>query len=272
MDILQIGKFTLIITTRCNLHCKLCCEYVTDYKPFPDITLSEADTILAAAFDTVDFIDTLHLSGGGEPFLHKELPELIRISFKYEKQFRQLMLFTNSTIRISDELMAVLVQYKEKIIIHASDYGVSPEKTNEIHDSLRANGINLRVVTYHGESPYFGGWVDFGAFEAKNRTADELKDIFNNCAITRDMKGNWRTRDGKMHWCSRSQRGLELGLIPDFKDDYLDLLDNTLTREQKRSIIKQISNKEYLQACDWCSGDHGTNDQSKRHKAGVQRV
>ena len=83
------------------------------------------------------------------------------------------------------------------------------------------------------------------------------------------MRGNWRTRDGKVHWCSRSQRGMELGFIPDNPDDYVDLFDLT-TREEKQQKFRHIAEKHYLSACDRCSGDQGTNDITVRHKAAEQ--
>ena len=44
-----LNKFSLVILTRCNLACKLCCEYVPQHKPFPDMTVAEAERILEAA-------------------------------------------------------------------------------------------------------------------------------------------------------------------------------------------------------------------------------
>lgn len=269
-DNFHIGKLTLIVTTRCNLRCQLCCEYVPQHTPFPDMTLDEEGQILAAAFEVIDHVNTLHLSGGGEPFLHKNLPAMIDKAFEYDDRFDRFMLFTNSTIPVSEELMATLVRYRTKTVVHASDYGVAPEQSDRIYRSLRNNGINLRVVNYHGEEQDFDGWVDFGTFEPRGRMSDELENVFANCAVTRDMCGNWRTRDGKLHWCSRSQRGLELGLLPDFACDYVDLLDEKFTGEQKRMKLKQIMSARYLQACDWCSGEQGTHDKTKRHAAAIQ--
>ncbi len=269
-DKLRLGKLTLIITTRCNLLCALCCEYVPQHAPFPDMTIDEEGQVLAAAFDVIDHVDTLHLSGGGEPLLHKALPAMIDKAFEYEDRFDRFMIFTNSTIPVSDDLMAALVRHREKTIVHASDYGVTPEETDRIYQSLVDNGINLRVVNYHGDEQDFGGWVDFGPFKKQNRSSEELSGVFENCAVTRDMQGNWRTRDGKLHWCSRSQRGLELGLLPEFECDYVDLMDKNLAKEQKQAQIRQIINAKYLHACDWCSGEQGTQNQAKRHPAAIQ--
>ena len=72
-----LNKFSLIILTRCNLRCRLCCEYVPQSRPFPDMTVEEARRILEAVFQVAEHINTLHLTGGGEPFLHPQLATVV---------------------------------------------------------------------------------------------------------------------------------------------------------------------------------------------------
>lgn len=267
---ITLPKFTLIITTRCNLKCKLCCEYIPQNAPFPDMTVHEARVILEALFETVDHVGILHLSGGGEPFLHRQLAELIDVAFEFADRFDNLMVFTNSTVKISDNLLETLKRYRDKLIVHASDYGLASERTAGIYKTFEDNGVNYRTVKYYGDSQDFGGWVDFGQWESRGRATDVLASVFQNCAVTRDMRGNWRTRDGKVHWCSRSQRGMELGTIPDNPDDYVDLLDKCIGVEEKREKFRTIERAKSLRACDHCSGDQGTSDVEKRFTAAEQ--
>ena len=228
----ELGKFSLIILTRCNLKCKLCCEYVPQNKPFCDMKVEEADKILKAFFDVVDHLTTLHLTGGGEPFLHKDLSALIETAMKYSEKFDRLMLFTNCTIIPNDELKNT-------------------------------------IKKYNGEEQSFGGWIDFGSWESYGRSKDELNEVFHECSVTRVLKGNWRTRDGKVHWCTRSQRGMELGFLPDNPEDYVDLFDST-SKEEKRERFERIAKCTHLLACDHCSGDAGTLDKQKRYPAAEQ--
>lgn len=267
---LTLNKFTLIITTRCNLRCKLCCEYVPQNKPFPDMTLNEERTILNLLFETVDGVQTLHLSGGGEPFLHPLLFEMIDIAFEYSSKFERFMLFTNCTIIPSQELLNVISKYAYKTTIQTSRYGINPKREQEVISLLETTGANLKIEKYYGEDQSFGGWVDFGDWEHHNYCPDDLSQVFNNCAVTRDMHGNWRTRDGKVHWCSRSQRGTELGLLPDNPNNYVDLINSNENREQKREKFRKISEGTYLSACNYCSGEQGTNIKSKRYQAAEQ--
>lgn len=265
-----LDRFSLIILTRCNLKCRLCCEYVPQNKPFPDMTVEEAERILSAAFDVADHIKTLHLTGGGEPFLHPKLAELINATMKYAQRFDRLMLFTNSTVPISEKLLDTLKLYKSKIVVQVSQYGKMPEREADVSRILTENGINCKVEKYYGDNQSFGGWVNFGKWESHGRTPDESERVFHTCSVTRVLGGNWRTRDGKVHWCSRSQRGMELGLIPDNPEDYVDLLDNATTQAEKRAKFQKIAGAKYISACDHCSGDAGTGDKTKRYPAAEQ--
>ena len=91
---MNLDKFSLVVTTRCDLKCELCDEFIPNNKPFPDMTVEEADKILASLFDVINHVKLLHLSGGGEPFLNKELGALVECCFRYEERFDKLMVFT----------------------------------------------------------------------------------------------------------------------------------------------------------------------------------
>lgn len=263
------NKFTIIITTRCDLRCKLCCEYVPQNKPFADISLEECKKILDAYFNVVDYVETLHLSGGGEPFLHKELDKLISACMKYDDRFGRLMLFTNSTINPGDSLLETINKYKDRIVIQVSHYGIRPEIEKANLKRLEETGANIKFVKYYGEDQAFGGWVDFGEWVDHNDTIEKLSEKYSQCAVVSKMDGNWRTRNGRVHICSRSQRGTELGLIPVFEDDFVDLFDES-SIDEKRAKFDRIRNCQYINACRYCSGDQGTDDAALRHPAAEQ--
>ena len=268
MNDFTLNKLTVIITTRCNLRCRLCCEYVPQNKPFEDISCEDCSRIVEALFNTVDHVNTLHLSGGGEPFLHPQLAELTEICMNYRSKFDRFMLFTNGTVTPNDKLLSVLDKYKDNIVVQVSRYGINPERELNTIELLKQTGATLKIEKYYGDDQSFGGWVDFGAWEKQNNSEEVLCSRFKNCAVTRDMGGNWRTRDGKIHWCSRSQRGMELGLIPDEPADYVDLFDDT-SREEKQQKFRTIATRR-LSACDYCSGNAGTDDIGKRFPAAEQ--
>ena len=235
------------------------------------MTLTEAEQIMTAIYDVFEYIGTLHITGGGEPFLHPQLPELIETVFRYADKFDHLMLFSNSAVKIKPDLLKAIQKHKEKIIVQLSQYGINIEQEQSIAQKLQDSGVNCKIEKYYGDDQSFGGWIDFGSWDSYGRKPDELEYVFKTCSVTNVLKGNWRTRDGKVHWCSRSQRGMELGLIPNDTQTYVDLFDDTSV-DEKREKFERIANAKYISACNYCSGDAGTNDTTKRYKAAEQEV
>jgi hypothetical protein len=234
------------------------------------MSVEEAERLLDAFFGVVGHVKTLHLTGGGEPFLHAKLPELVETAMKYESRFDRLMLFTNSTVPPSEKLLNAISRHRDKIFVQASLYNQKPDIESAVIKSLDCADVDYRVEKYYGENQSFDGWVDFGEWGPRGRTPEENRQVFRDCAVTRDMCGNWRTRDGKVHWCARSQRGMELGLMPDCPNDYVDLYDNAQTLMEKREKFRKIGASCGLLACDYCSGEQGTKDMTKRFQAAEQ--
>ena len=266
---LSLRKFTLMATLRCTLRCELCSESVPMDKPGDDLSLDMAKDILTAFFYVIDHVEILHMSGG-ETFLHPTLPEIIEACMKYRSQFDRFMIFTNSTVPISEALLDTLKKHKDCVVVHASDYNLTPDITDDVLGKLEDAGINVRRLHYHGDNQDFGGWVDYGGFEFRNLSPEALAIQFSTCAITSNMRGNWRTRDGKLFWCTRVHRGYELGLIPTDGKDFVDILDASTTRDEKRKKFKKIANAKYIDACNYCSGDCGTEEANKRFSAAKQ--
>ena len=208
---------------------------------------------------------------GGEPLLREDFPEIW--AYNRAHFFDRADMFktaTNGSVPISDALVEVWRDYGEKIHIIVDNYGpeLSPLAEENV-EKLRRNGIDCELRDMYSEKRHFGGWVDFGPWEPQGQGPGTLAERFASCAVTRDMHGNWRTRDGKVHWCSRSQRGMELGLIPDCPEDYVDLFESTTVAE-KREKFCRIAGAAHLSACDRCSGDAGTGDAQKRYSAAEQ--
>ena len=266
----DLSRFLLLANDRCNLRCKLCSESIPNHKPEPDMTVEQARKILKSFFETVDHIGKMHISGGGEPFLHARLPELIEECMVYRKQFDEFIIFTKSTITPNQELLDTLGKYSDVITVRMSCYGLYPEKERNLQQLFEANHVKYHMIKYSGEDQDYGGWVDYGDYVKYNRSEDELKRMFAECATKRDLNGNWRSRDGELHICTRSQRGMQLGLVPRVEKDYVDLLDESLSVEQKQEKIKAILTADYITACDYCSGDYGTRDKRKRYPAAEQ--
>lgn len=265
-EYIYLPMVNLSPTMKCNLKCRLCGVLVPQYDYRPQMNTEEFHTSLFALFSIADKIGKLQITGG-EPLLHPNLPFILYECFWYESQFDELWLFTNCSVSINQDVIEILKKYRNKVLIHASDYGIKPEVSQGIVNALKENHIPYRYLKYYGTDQYADGWVDQGDFVPHRRTESKLKEIFSNCPhVTRG--GSWYIRNGQMHWCGRSIRGVEVGKIPLCENDYLDITKGTIDfrREKLRSLMKV----KYITACDYCNGCYGTTDKNKRYPAGEQ--
>lgn len=263
---LYLPMINLTPTMRCNLKCQLCGVLVPQYSCRPEMSLEQISSELKAVFEIVDQIDKLQVTGG-EPLLHPRLDSILEECFCYKSQFDKLWIFTNCTVSLKPQVESILLKYKERIVIHASDYGINQKVTKEFIQRLDDSGIPYRYLKYYGEEQYAGGWVDQGDFIAHNRSEKERKEVFRSCSHV-NRGGSWYVRNGQMHWCGRSIRGMEVGRIPDQKEDYLDIYSGSV--EERREKLETLMQAEQILACNYCNGDYGTCDMAKRHPAGEQ--
>lgn len=263
---IHLPLINLTPTMRCNLKCKLCGVLVPQYDYRPHMTTADFSKTLRAVFEIADSVGKLQITGG-EPLLHSDLPEMLEECFQYAGQFETLWLFTNCAVPIRPQLMKTLERHRDKIFVHASDYGVRREAADQLIEFLEHSGCAYRYLKYFGECQYADGWVDQGDFVSHNRSDAELAKIFAACThVTRG--GSWYVRNGQMHWCGRSIRGVEVGKIPPCEEDYLDIFAGTV--QERREKLSQLTQVKSILACDYCNGYYGTQDAAKRYPAGEQ--
>ncbi len=264
---LALRRAVLNITSRCNLKCKLCVTGCPTYKKPPHYSFQFLSDTISRFFSIVDYVEWYEFSGG-EPFLHEGLSELIEYLMQYKKQFDKLLIITNGSIMPSKTVVNVLSKYAKDILVFISDYGDISVKTEELTELLTHLGIEHKVKKYHGSDQHFNGWVDYGNWEKRNNSIDELKEKYKRCGATK-MQGIFTTHAGTMHWCVRSAKGLVVDrLISDSKQEYIDLFDDTLNVDKQREKIKRMLSSPFISACDFCDGDGDNN--VKRYPAAEQ--
>lgn len=265
-DIIEVGMINLTPTMKCNLKCKLCGVLVPHYEYCPQMSIEEFENMLDALFQIVDHVGKLQITGG-EPFVYPHLAKCIELCFKYAEKFDCLWVFTNGTVPMKPQVTDIIKKYSDKILVHVSDYGIRREITEGLVKNLEFTGCQYRYLKYFGDQQYYDGWVDQGDFICHNRNEDELRAVFATCPhVCRG--GSWYVRNGQMHWCGRSVRGVEVGKIPLVEDDYVDIFKGT--REEKRKKFSEVMKRQYIEACNYCNGNYGTEEAEKRYPAGEQ--
>lgn len=216
------------------------------------------------SFTLFDFIQWFQFVGG-ELFLHPDMGDILRETWKYEKQFEKLILMTNGTIVPRQDVLEALTLYGKRCDVQISDYGSLSWKREELEQKLKEYGIPFTTKAYHGDMQHYGGWVDNSSMQYRNYSKEEKKYLFEHC--WQIGMSNWHVYQGKLHNCIRSLFASDLGVITPDKNEYIDYNDNRLSLEKKREIARNF-NKKPLMACDYCNGFNAK--ESARYPAAEQ--
>lgn len=259
-----------MLSTSCNLNCKLCTASIPQFKERGVRIFEKAENFrreLTEIFRIYEHIDTISLSGG-EPLLNPELPEIVGAALRdFSGYFDQFRIITNGSILPSQPLLHELKTYAQNNAdFQIDDYGIYSGKITEIETLLTDNHIPYHIKTYHGEDQYCGGWIDLGpAGQKREYSGEEAQYLIDHCRNAH-MKC-LIVFDGKLFLCPRAITGFALKFFDAEPHDYIDLLGSKQSLEEKKQIAAEFGEKP-IQACYYCNGYDPEN--SPRFSAGEQ--
>lgn len=267
-----VGINPLLVTFRCNLRCKLCSTGTPYKKIQADFPLEQLQKVVHRQFEIIKFVRKFSL-GGGEPTLHRQLPEFIEFLMgEYKDRFETLEILTNGVSMPSDTLLRTIQKYKDTVYLMIDDYGGLSKNAWRLSDVLTRDGIKHDVRCYYGESAYCGGWLDQGDFSHKFGHDGAIANI-NRCISASASKNNhgvdknqWESESneffiryictvgGRLTRCARAISTYEAGVIPDTPGSFVNLLDESKSSEQLRSELVNLFSTDYYPACEYCNG------------------
>ena len=242
-------RLAIVPTTRCTLNCKMCGDFLfTGGVKRRDIPFEDVCRDIDACFDLFERVEWLQFVGG-EVYIYRDFAKLLDYAQKYRDRFDKLVIETNATVAPNDEEQAAMLGYGEDLYVYISNYGDLSYQRDEFVKFMDANGIEHSLKKYHGEDQYFDGWIDNRNPHDLKEPGDVLEVNAKNCPQNR-LK-NMHVYDGKLHRCSNSCFMLELGAFQPKERDFIDLRDETVSREEKREIIGEFY--DYArQSCRYC--------------------
>lgn len=126
------------VTARCNLRCRHC--FYFDELDKPDmLTLDEIER-LAASIGRLTFLRMT----GGEPFLRKDLPEIMEKFYRLAGT-RRMGIITNGTVR--KQVLSALERVRELTPDLKLDVGISIDDLWEAHDKIRDKEGTFELAT-----------------------------------------------------------------------------------------------------------------------------
>lgn len=247
----DVERVSLIVTLRCNLHCKLCVERIPDYA-----APSHPDTKLL--LETIDRLFRMDLRinhfglSGGEPLIRKDLPQLLDHLLRWKDNIGLLDVVTNGTILPSQALLDSALRWGQQVRFVIDDYGRALSKqAGAMAELLRQNHVSCKINDYDKEL-HCSGWVDFGDFSKRGGEAFASA-LYAKCNFPAALSLCCEIVDGRIDPCSRSRQCIERG-IPIPKAEWIDLWDDTESIDQKRQRLLAWYRLKSLTACMYCGG------------------
>jgi len=227
------------ITTRCNFRCRDCSNLIPFFKNPADFDLN---MLMRDIDDFLSHVDRVHrfIIMGGETFLFRNLDKLIGYMIN-QRKINLIHIFTNGSIIPEPDVIRMLKSHKVLVSISSFPIEASPNKLRFI-DEMEKNNINYTVEDKL--------WRDLGGV---NPSVDDSVEAMKNRLATCYNKGCHNLSNGEYHICSRSVHGQALGqFIPDSSDKVI--IRGRKDHQAVRRELRDLRNKEYIQACGKCSG------------------
>ena len=234
------------ITTACTLRCRDCANLMQYYRSDYNCSKTHVGSVdcnkLMQAMNNllkcVDYIEELHILGG-EPFLNKDLPKILRF-IKRIKKVKNITIVTNGTLVPSQEILEILQENRCEIFI--SNYGEYSSKINEIVRLCADLKIRCKVLNN-------SQWYQSGGLNLRERSVDELEQQYSKCGeFCRSLL------NGQLYICPRSAHGSDLGVVNDW---HVNLLEMTSPKEKQKELL-ELEDLNYIMMCNYCN--EGTDE------------
>ncbi|MDO8488634.1 MAG: 4Fe-4S cluster-binding domain-containing protein [Candidatus Omnitrophota bacterium] len=242
-DKLFLRSVDLIITERCSLKCKDCSNLMQYYQKPVDCDIKELLFSIESFCGIIDEVNEFRVIGG-EPLMNKDF-YLIMKRLIDEPKVRKIVVYTNGTIVPSQEQIEFFKNGKVFFII--TDYGKLSKKLDGLIKALDQN----KIACYLQKAK---GWTNCAKIMEHLRGIEGQKEVFKNCCA----KNTFTLTDGKLFRCPFSANSYRLRAVPDYEDDYVNILHLTGKGEDwraaKNKIREFLTEKKFLQVCDFCNG------------------
>lgn len=245
---LTARRLAIVPTTKCSLNCELCGDFLYGPVKRREIPFEDVCRDIDACFALFDHVEWLQFVGG-EVFVYPDFARLLNYVQKYRARFDRLIIETNATIFANEEEQTAILAYGQDISIYISNYGELSRARDQFVEFTEQHQIDCNLKKYHGQDQYFSGWIDNTDPHDLHEPGDVLEVNAKNCPQARIR--NMHCYDGKLHRCSNSCFMLEMGLFPPLDGDFVDLRDDSKSREEKRAILREFYTHA-RRSCRYC--------------------
>lgn len=242
---LYFADMGLIVTEYCNLRCKNCGLQIPYIKNPRHYDADKSIVGIKNFAKNIRGIGTLSLSGG-EPLMHPQILDIVREVAKIPNVL-QINIITNGAWVPKDEILRELSKYVSRIQI--ADYGDASAKKKELAEACDRVGL-----MHEHKLETLSKWCDTGDYSCKNRTEQEMTDLFGKC----EFHVHTIVCEGNLYICARIPLGLSREGFNIKDNDYVDLINLPENNQDAKNYIKKyLFETKYINCCNHCNGTLG---------------
>lgn len=251
---INLLRTVLCVSQYCTLKCKLCLAFIPYYKNPKNLSCNDAKKVLRTYFGMIDSVNTFTVTGG-EPLVNKELKSILELVYTYVQgegrtgQINGTVDFvTNATLDISEDVLDLFEEHCNHTRIILSHYGDLSPKIEPIVKELEKRNITYRISKFYGDNLYFDGWIDFSDHSEKIVDKKIRDEQWKKCV--HGVGRYFVINDAELHSCSRSHWRMSNGIIPKNEQEYIPLMDDSISLEKKRETLEQCCQKTAVPLVD----------------------
>ena len=249
-DYVFMRSVDFVITEKCSLKCKDCCNLMQFYEKPENIDKIQLFEELDMLLTVVDELNELRVIGG-DPLMNKHCYETVQKASSYSK-INKVVVYTNGVICPKENDLLKLKNPKSFVFI--TTYGDLSKNASKLANMCEKYGINYNIQPAYG-------WTDCGEVKDYQRNENELKKLFRFCCA----KNFITMTDGKVYRCPFAANADRLKATPNDKRNYVSLKEITnekiTPKSRKKILLHYLRNIEFLPACNTCNGrTYGDNE------------
>lgn len=230
----------------CNLKCEYCCEFLPYFKKnnVIDFDVNAYKEDLKKISESCEYIHTLSFSGG-DVMLNPELSQLLDYVVTLEN-IGDIYILTNGTYMPKDIVLDALQRNRESVHIVINDYEIN-KKAGKLIDELENRGVPCRLRTNDG-------WYDFTDLSFRDRSEEELKNLYRNCAFDCTDTSYYIYCNGIISMRCGVANGIlhYLDLYDQLKEEYADVRHTPVNK--LAGELDRIEKKGFVKMCNYCKG------------------
>lgn len=230
----------------CNLKCEYCCEYLPQFTDKQKKQF-DADGVIRDIHklsDSLEYINLLSLSGG-DVMLNRDLAKVIHHIVEY-KNIGDIYALTNGTYIPHKDVLDAIEENRDRVRIVINNYAINNEA-----EMLSAE-LMKRQITYHLRDN--SGWYNMNNLISRNRSVNDLKELYRNCSFDRNYGFYYIMLEGKLNMRCGTANGILyfLNKYDDHAQDYIDI--RKLTTQNIPIALSALEERDYLDICNFCVG------------------